>query len=74
MTTKEIEKSALKLTPQERAALSYKLLESIDSEEVEEVEEVWQKEIDARYQQILSGKANLKDAELVIKEAKAKYE
>ena len=73
MGIKEIEKAALSLSSKERAALSYKLLESIDSENREDADEIWQKEVEARYEQLTNGKAKGKEAELVIKEAKSKY-
>jgi hypothetical protein len=73
MRTREIEKAALRLSAKERAALSYKLIESIDSETIKDSDELWQKEVEARYQQITSGSAKLKNAELVIREAKSKY-
>ncbi len=73
MGIKEIEKAALSLSSKERAALSYKLLESIDSENREDTDEIWQKEVEARYEQLVKGEAKGKEAELVIKEAKSKY-
>ena len=73
MRTREIEKEALRLSAKERAALSYKLLESIDSETVRDLDELWQKEVEERYKQITSGSTKLKNAELVIHEAKSKY-
>lgn len=74
MTIGEIEKAATNLTAAEKALLSYKLLESIEEEQVEGYDEIWQKEIDARYKQILENKAVLKNANSVINEAKLKYE
>lgn len=73
MGIKEIEKAALLLSSKERAALSYKLLESIDSESKEDSDEIWQKEVEARYEQLIQGEAKGKEAELVINEAKSKY-
>ena len=73
MRTRDIEKAALRLSAKERAALSYKLIESIDSETVRDPDELWQKEVEERYKQITSGSAKLKNAELVIHEAKSKY-
>jgi hypothetical protein len=74
MKTSEIEKVALRLSVKERAALSLKLLESIDSENISDFDEVWQKEVEERYKQIVNGKAKTRKADLVIKEAKSKYE
>lgn len=73
MKTKEIEKAALKLSNKERAALSYKLLESIDAETADDIDKIWQKEVEARYNQIVNGKLKEENSELVIKEAKSKY-
>jgi len=73
MKTKEIEKAALRLSTKERALLSYKLLASIDSEATKDAVELWQKEVEERYKQITCGDAKLKNAELVIHEAKSKY-
>ena len=73
MRTREIEKAALRLSAKERAALSYKLIESIDSETVKNLDELWQKEVEERYKQITNGSTKLKNAELVIHEAKSKY-
>lgn len=74
MKKNEIEKAALRLSSRERAALSYRLLESIDSENIADVDELWQKEVDERYRQLRTGITKGKEAELVIKEAKSKYE
>jgi len=73
MKTEEIEKAALQLSIRERATLSFKLLESLDSEDTSDIDEVWQKEVEERYEQIRSGKAKTKKADLVINEAKSKY-
>jgi hypothetical protein len=74
MKTIEIEKTALRLSSKERAALSYKLLESIDAESTADADELRQKEVDERYKQLTTGIAKNKAAELVIKGAKSKYE
>ena len=68
MKTTEIEKAALRLSSRERAALSYKLLESIDAESfTADADELRQKEVDERYKQLTTGIAKDKEAELVIK-------
>ncbi|OGU33876.1 MAG: hypothetical protein A2068_14285 [Ignavibacteria bacterium GWB2_35_6b] len=74
MQTKELVKAVLRLPAKEKAELSYKLLESIDTEDVADIDEIWQREVEERYKQITSGKAKTKKAELVIKQAKSKYE
>ncbi|MHB8905569.1 MAG: addiction module protein [Melioribacteraceae bacterium] len=74
MSIKEIEEAALSLSPRERAELSYKLLESIDSEIIHDVDKIWQEEVNERYEQLKLDATERKTAELVIKEAKSKYE
>jgi hypothetical protein len=74
MSIKEIEEAALSLSAKERAELSYKLLESIDSEIIHDVDKIWQEEVNERYEQLKLEATERKAAELVIKEAKSKYE
>lgn len=74
MTIGEIEKAASNLSPAEKAKLSFKLLESIDTESDENLDQLWKTEIEARYKQFLEDKSILKDAAAVINEAKQKYE
>ena len=74
MSIKEIEEAALSLSAKERAELSYKLLESIDSEIIQDVDKIWQKEVNERYEHLKLEATERKPAELVIKEAKSKYE
>ncbi|MCL4551584.1 MAG: hypothetical protein M1495_23795 [Bacteroidetes bacterium] len=45
MRTRDIEKAALRLSAKEPAALSYKLLESIDSETVRDPDELGKKKL-----------------------------
>jgi len=73
MGIKEIEKAALALSSKKKASLSYKLLESIDSENVTDSDKIWQKEVDVRYKQLIKNTAKEKDSESVIREAKSKY-
>ncbi len=73
MGIKEIEKAALALSSKKKASLSYKLLESIDSENVTDTDKIWQREVDARYKQLIKNTAKEKDSESVIREAKSKY-
>lgn len=74
MKTNEIEKAALKLSDRERALLSYKLLESLDAETKEDIDKIWQSEVEERYEQIAKDRAKEKDGGMVLKEAKSKYE
>ncbi len=73
MGINEIEKAAMKLSSKERAKLSYRLLESIDSEVSEDIDELWQKEVEERYMQITQKSSSTRNAESVINEAKSKY-
>ena len=74
MSIKKIEKAALSLSTKERAELSYILLESIDSEGIQNIDKIWQDEVNERYEQLKIDSSERRTAELVIKEAKSKYE
>ena len=68
-----LEAELLKLSPKEKAAITYKLLESLESDEPGNMDEIWVNEALNRYYQIVNeGKAVI-DSELVIREAKSKY-
>ncbi|GIK61504.1 MAG: addiction module protein [Ignavibacteriota bacterium] len=73
MDLKSLESELLKLTPRERAIVTYKLLNSLENEESEDVEDIWLDEALSRYDQIVkTGKFTI-DSELIIREAKSKY-
>jgi len=73
MDLKSIESELLKLTPRERAIVTYKLLNSLENEESADVEDIWLDEALSRYDQIAkTGKFTI-DSELIIREAKSKY-
>lgn len=74
MSIKEIEEAALSLSVKERAELSYILLESIDSEDIQNIDKIWQDEVNERYGQLKIDSSERRAAELLIKEAKSKYE
>ena len=74
MTISEIEKAVSNLSAAEKAKLSYKLLESLEEDSNENLDQLWKAEVDSRYKQIQEGKTILKDAAVVINEAKQKYE
>jgi Putative addiction module component len=71
MDLRSLEAELLKLSSKEKAEITYKLLESLESDESDNIDEVWINEALARYYQ-LSGK-DVVDSETVIKEAKLKY-
>ena len=73
MDLKLLEKELLKLTPKEKAAITYKLLESLDAESNQDYEVVWIDEALARYNQLSKDSSLIHDFSLVIKESKSKY-
>ena len=73
MELKQLESELLKLSPKERALMTFKLLESLEAEEAGDFEEVWISEALNRYKQISEDGKSLIDSDLVIREAKSKY-
>ena len=73
MDLKSLESELLKLSPRERAIVTYKLLESLDSEESGDIEDIWINEALKRYDQIAKTDKLTIDSDLIIKEAKSKY-
>jgi len=74
MDLKSLEAELLKLSAKEKAAITYKLLESLESDESGNIEEIWVNEALNRYYRIIDGGDAVVDSELVIREAKSKYE
>ena len=74
MDLKSLEVELLKLSAKEKAAITYKLLESLESDESGNIEEIWVNEALNRYYNITGGGDAVIDSELVIREAKSKYE
>ena len=74
MDLKSLEVELLKLSAKEKAAITYKLLESLESDESGNIEEIWVNEALNRYYNITGGGDAVVDSELVIREAKSKYE
>lgn len=73
MDLKSLESELLKLSPRERAIVTYKLLDSLENEESGDIESVWLDEALNRHNQITkSGKFTI-DSDLIIREAKSKY-
>jgi hypothetical protein len=73
MDLKSLESELLKLSPRERAIVTYKLLDSLEGKESGDIESVWLDEAISRYDQISkTGKFTI-DSELIIREAKSKY-
>ena len=73
MDLKSLESELLKLSPRERAIVTYKLLQSLESEESGDIEEIWINEALSRYDQLARNSKIAVDSELIIKEAKEKY-
>lgn len=73
MDLKLLEKELLKLTPKEKAAITFKLLESLDAEDNQDYEDIWIDEALARYNQLSKDSSLIHDFSLVIKESKSKY-
>jgi DNA-directed RNA polymerase specialized sigma24 family protein len=73
MDLKSLESELLKLSPRERAIVTYKLLESLESEESGDIQDIWINEALSRYNQLARNSNLAVDSELIIKEAKEKY-
>ena len=73
MNLKSLESEILKLTPAERALMICKLLESLESEEGNNLEDIWINEALSRYSQIVDGSSPVIDSKLLIKEARSRY-
>ncbi len=68
----EIGKKALELSARDRALLIRQLLESLDDgDEEENAEELWNNEVNRRYDQYKQGKTSERSASQVLKNAKA---
>ncbi len=73
MDLKILEEELLKLSPKEKAAITYKLLASLENEKSENVDDIWIDEALSRYNQVKENRSLLIDSELIIKEAKSRY-
>jgi hypothetical protein len=76
MTLEQLSMHMLTLPPEMRAALANRLLESLDpaEETTSDNDIVWAREAERRYQEILSGKATLRSAETVMREARERLQ
>ena len=70
---KELEKEALRLGPHERAILAEHLINSLDAVEDPDAERLWIEEAEHRYKAYKEGRVKAKPAEMVFREARAKY-
>jgi len=64
------ETQALRLLPQERAALAEHLIASLDSLDDSENERLWIEEADRRYQEYKRGNISARSAEDVLRDAR----
>jgi len=74
LKAKKIEEEALRLPSHERAQLAEHLINSLDKEEDPQAEMLWLEEAERRYQKYKEGKAKVKQAGSVFKEARSKLE
>ena len=72
MTNEQVESEALKLNPQARAELAEKLLRSLEELSEEEIKRLWAEEALRRDAELDAGKASMRDAEGVFKDARAR--
>jgi hypothetical protein len=72
MTNEQVESEALKLNPQARAELAEKLLRSLEELSEEEIKRLWAEEAVRRDDDLDSGRASMRDAEDVFRDAKAR--
>ena len=72
MTTEQVENEALNLKPEARAELAEKLLKSLEDLSDEEIERLWAEEAVRRDAEVDSGKASTRNAEDVLRDARAR--
>ena len=70
MSIDEITEAAIKLEPSARAALADKLIESLESEEPDEIQRLWTAEAIRRRDEVRSGKVQSISGEQVIEEVR----
>lgn len=64
----------LALPPQSRASLAHALIASLDDEMDEDAESLWAEEIRRRHDEIKSGRAILRPAEQVLRDARERLQ
>ncbi|HEX5604247.1 MAG TPA: addiction module protein [Pyrinomonadaceae bacterium] len=72
MTNEQVESEALRLKPEARAELAEKLLRSLEELSEEEIQRLWAEEAVRRDAELDAGKASMRDAEDVFKDARAR--
>ena len=71
---KECEAQALKLRPKDRAILARQLIDSLDSLNAAENEQLWLEEAEKRYQEYKKGNIDSRPAEKVLSDARSEIE
>ena len=72
MTIEQVESEALKLNPKARAELAEKLLRSLEDLSDEDIQRLWADEAVRRDAELDSGKASMRDAEDVFRDARSR--
>jgi putative addiction module component (TIGR02574 family) len=70
LTLDQIAEEAMQLPPASRALLADKLVESLESEDLDEIQRLWAEEAVRRRDEIRSGKVNPIPGEQVIEEVR----
>jgi len=73
LKVEKLEKEALQLDPHDRALLAEHLISSLDADEDPDAERLWIEEAERRYRDYRAGNVKAKPAEMVLREAKAKF-
>jgi len=72
MSLDELKAEAMKLSPEARAQLAHALLLSLDDLSEAEIEKLWLEEAIRRAEEIEAGKVQLREAEEVFRDARAR--
>jgi len=68
MSTEQIEQQAMALPPEKRAELAERLLASLEPPDQREIDQAWEKELEARIDAYERGEQTARPAEEVIRE------
>jgi putative addiction module component (TIGR02574 family) len=72
-TITDIEKAVFNLPPDERAALAYRIWDSLEGFSDADIEKAWMDEADRRWQEIKDGEVSCIPAEEAMKRARAAW-
>ena len=70
----KLEIEVMKLSPEDRAELAHRLIESLEGDEVGDYETEWVREAERRYEQYRKGVVKGRVTEEVFRDAKARLE